>query len=84
MFDLGVSGTLVHKRTPTNLKRVFSYVDFFVTLKGMQLLINKPSTLKSNHVTQEAIKQAQEFELNMITLSSHTSDTLQPFRCILL
>jgi hypothetical protein len=31
-----------------------------------------------NHVTLEAIKHAQEFGLNMITLPSHTSHALQP------
>jgi hypothetical protein len=30
------------------------------------------------HVTLEAIKQAQEFGLDMITLPSHTSHALQP------
>ncbi len=31
-----------------------------------------------NHVTLEAIEQAKEFGLDMITLPSHTSHTLQP------
>jgi hypothetical protein len=33
----------------------------------------------SNHVTLEAIKQAHEFGLNMVTLPTHTSHALQPF-----
>jgi hypothetical protein len=31
-----------------------------------------------NHVTLEAIKQAKDLGLNMITLPSHTSHSLQP------
>jgi hypothetical protein len=31
-----------------------------------------------SHVTLEALKQAMTFHLNMITLPSHTSHTLQP------
>jgi hypothetical protein len=33
----------------------------------------------SNHVTLEAIEQAHEFGLNMVTLPTHTSHALQPF-----
>jgi hypothetical protein len=32
-----------------------------------------------SHVTLEAIKQAHQFGLDMITLPSHTSHALQPF-----
>jgi len=33
----------------------------------------------SSHVTLEAIEQAHEFGLNMVTLPVHTSHALQPF-----
>jgi hypothetical protein len=47
-FDLKVGWTHFHKITPTNLKRVFHYWGLFVTLKGVQLQINKPYTLIKN------------------------------------
>jgi len=33
----------------------------------------------NSHVTLEAIEQAHEFGLNMVTLPVHTSHALQPF-----
>jgi hypothetical protein len=33
----------------------------------------------NNHVTLEAIKQAHEFGLNMVTFPAHTFHALQPF-----
>jgi hypothetical protein len=42
MIGLKVGSTHFHKTTPTNLKRVFGCGGLFVTLKDMQLLINKP------------------------------------------
>jgi hypothetical protein len=39
---LKVSWTHFHKTTPTNPKKMFGYGGLFVTLKDMQLLVNKP------------------------------------------
>jgi hypothetical protein len=38
MFDLEVGWIHFHKTTPTNLKRMFGYGDWFVTLKNLLLL----------------------------------------------
>jgi hypothetical protein len=42
MIGLRVGWTHFHKTTPTNPKRVFGYGGLFVTLKEIQLFINKP------------------------------------------
>jgi hypothetical protein len=41
MFGLGVGWTHFHTTTSTFSKSTFGYGGLFVTLKGMQLLINK-------------------------------------------
>jgi hypothetical protein len=51
MFGLGVGWIHFHTTTSTYSTSTFGYWGLFVTLKGMQLLINKLSPLKSNHVT---------------------------------
>jgi hypothetical protein len=35
MFDLELGWIHFHKTTPTNLKRMFGYGDWFVTLKNL-------------------------------------------------
>jgi hypothetical protein len=42
MFGVGVGWTHLHKKTPTNSKRVFGHGGLFVMLKDMQLFISKP------------------------------------------
>jgi hypothetical protein len=60
-------------------KEFLFLVKFFIT-SGV-FLINRHLLVldgNDNNVTLKAIKYTQEFRLNMITLSSHTSHVLQP------
>jgi hypothetical protein len=58
-----VGWTHFHKITPTNLKRVFHYWGLFVTLKGMQLLINKPYTLIKKYNFKKSPKDIKSLNL---------------------
>jgi len=52
------------------------------SISGRILLTNRHLLIvdgHSSHVTLEAIEQAHEFGLNMVTLPAHTSHALQPF-----
>jgi hypothetical protein len=62
-----------------HFKEIFSF--FKRSILGGIFLTNKHLVILNGygaHVTLEAIEQTQTFELDMVTLPSHTSHALQP------